>query len=186
MNLNKKKFFVKENKEGCGNPISVWRRFLNIYKIKISLNILFFKEHNIEIDEKYRQQSKREIKNLKCFYNFFTNSIFEFRSTIFSDNKNSILVNFKDVSFEVETKIKTLEEEPVLEEVIDFHKLQMKRKKICSFLKMTCNTFNNIIQIKSLGHLSKQNFYECAECAKICKSDRGLQIHRAWHKKQNK
>ena len=116
------------------------------------------------------------------------NSKFEFRSSILTDNNHSILVNFKDRTFDVETKIKTYEEEKVVDEVIDFSKLRGKRNKINSLLKMTLMLSKNSSKFDSEFVISrkKEDVIKCAICSKFCKNSRGLQIHIAWHKKHNK
>lgn len=133
-----------------------------------------------------RQQIKRVIKNLKCYYNFFSNSKSEVRSTIFSDNKSSILVNYIDVRNEVDMPVENVIEDTVVNELVDFENLKKKRKTINTFLKMTFkNDKLNQKLISSLTTTLSENFY-CELCpGKIFKNKRGLNIHKAWHKKHN-
>jgi hypothetical protein len=133
-----------------------------------------------------RQQIKRVIQNLKCYYNFFSNSISEVRSTIFSDNKSSILVNYIDVRNEVDMPVENVIEDTVVNELVDFENLKKKRKTINTFLKMTFkNDKLNQKLISSLTTTLSENFY-CELCpGKIFKNKRGLNIHKAWHKKHN-
>ena len=133
-----------------------------------------------------RQQIKRVIQNLKCYYNFFSNSKSEVRSTIFSDNKSSILVNYIDVRNEVDMPVENVIEDTVVNELVDFENLKKKRKTINTFLKMTFkNDELNQKLISSLTTTLSENFY-CELCpGKIFKNKRGLNIHKAWHKKHN-
>ena len=133
-----------------------------------------------------RQQIKRVIQNLKCYYNFFSNSKSEVRSTIFSDNKSSILVNYIDVRNEVDMPVENVIEDTVVNELVDFENLKKKRKTINTFLKMTFkNDKLNQKLISSLTTTLSENFY-CELCpGKIFKNKRGLNIHKAWHKKHN-
>jgi len=78
---------------------------------------------------------KRDIKNLKCYYNFFTDGDFRLRSTIFSDCSFSCLIDFKDVEESRESFSVKKEEDCVEEEVLDLEKLRKKRQKINNFLK---------------------------------------------------
>jgi len=76
---------------------------------------------------------KRVIKDLKTYYNFYTDSFFTFQSHIYSDWENSISLegSFKDVEVLVEIKkFPAVEEDVVETEEINFKSLLSKRKKI--------------------------------------------------------
>ena len=135
-----------------------------------------------------RVQVKRVIQNLKCYYNFFSNSKSELRSTIFSDNQFSILVKYTDVREEVDMPVNNAIEDKVVEEIIDFKKLKEKIKTTNSFLKLSYknNLFNDDRSISPTLNKNVSEIFFCELCpGKVFKNQRGLNIHKAWHKKQN-
>jgi hypothetical protein len=135
-----------------------------------------------------RVQVKRVIQNLKCYYNFFSNSNSELRSTIFSDNQFSILVKYTDVREEVDMPVNNAIEDKVVEEIIDFKKLKEKRKTTNSFLKLSYknNLFNDDRSTSPTLNKNLPEIFFCELCpGKTFKNQRGLNIHKVWHKKLN-
>jgi hypothetical protein len=115
---------------------------INNNQIKIFYINLFTSEYNLKITDRKRIAHKRNIQNLKCFYNFFTNSKMEFRSKIFSDNEVSFIIHFEDYVEKVELKKIEVAEDEVENHYVDFNKLKRKKKRITSNLQLMYENYN--------------------------------------------
>lgn len=82
-----------------------------------------------------RIRSRRIVNNLRCYYNFFNNEKFEFKSAILSANFASKKVLFKDKSDIVEININLDSEKLIVKEFIDFEYLLQKTTKTQEFLQ---------------------------------------------------
>ena len=80
------------------------------------------------------------MKNLRCYYNFFSDQNFEFRSRILSEHEKSIIVKFRDIYDYKETDFDISQEKFIVKEMIDFSYLLGKTKIIKSLLNQTSRT----------------------------------------------
>ena len=98
----------------------------------------------------------RTIKNLKCYYNFFTNKKFELRSFIYSDLKESVPVIFKDSHEVIMPNDYQENESKITKQAINFKILYLKHSKIKKKLQLLSNkkkgknTQNNVMNINSI------------------------------------
>ena len=100
------------------------------------------------------------MKNLRCYYNFFNDQNFVFRSSILSKHDKSIIVKFKDIYDYKETDIDIGQEKLIVKEMIDFTYLLGKTKIIKSLLNQTKRTEHknfNLIENYCLLKNSKCN-----------------------------
>ncbi len=131
--------------------------------------IYFFTLLEFRFDEtflrKSRVRERRIVKNLRCYYNFFNDENFQFKSRIISEHDKSILVKFSDSYDYVENDIDIGPEKKIVKELVDFAYL-MQKTKITQEL---------LLKTKHMEHLKqkKTNFCtrinsKCKECNASC------------------
>ena len=112
-----------------------------------------------------RVRERRIVKNLRCYYNFFNNERFEFKSRILSEHDKSIFVKYSDSNDCIENDVDTGAEKIIVKELIDFTYLMQKTKITQELLLKTKQTEQQKEKIKNfcIGIKSK-----CKECKASC------------------
>lgn len=104
---------------------------------------------------------KRIIKDLKIYYNFFTDSSFKFKTFVYSDWKNALSLEgfYKDEEILVANNISPKEEKIIEKEELNFEKLYSKRKKIYEQLSASMsNRVNSKIKSKAVENKTKMSY----------------------------
>ena len=119
--------------------------FFPLFEVAIIYEEIFFKEYREQVgNHPTRVCWKRIIQDLKIYYNFFTDSSFNFKSHVYSDWKNAISLEglYKDQEIFVTNKISDIEEKIIETEEVNFEKLHAKRKKI--YEKLSSSLSNRV------------------------------------------